>query len=119
MNTVRDLIDKYYGSVLIGERALESTIREFLRLDGTRLLDAGCGDDAPFTRRFCNEAPVVGMDLSRALPKDLQMVCGDLSRLPFSDEAFSIVFSRSVFEHLLEPEKVMDDIHRALKPGGF
>ena len=119
MSKVHDLIDRYYGSQLIGERALESHIREFLRLAGNRMLDAGCGGDALFTRKFSSEAHVVGIDLCQGLPKDLPMVQGDLSRLPFGDKAFSIVYSRSVFEHLTEPDKVMDEIHRALKPGGF
>lgn len=117
--SVNDLIEKYYGSVLIGERALEASIREVLRLASNRMLDAGCGDGAPFTRKFSSEATVVGIDLIRDLPADLPMTCGDLSRLPFTDESFSIVFSRSVFEHLIEPDKVMNEIHRTLRPGGF
>jgi SAM-dependent methyltransferase len=119
MSRTSDLIDRYYGSVLIGERALETTIREFLPPAATRMLDAGCGDDAPFTRKFSRETSIVGIDLCQGLPRDLSVVCGDLSRLPFVDEAFSIVFSRSVFEHLVQPEKVMDEIHRSLKPGGI
>jgi SAM-dependent methyltransferase len=119
MSKVDDLIDKYYGRLLIGEHALESNIREVLRPAGNRMLDAGCGDDAPFTRKFSAEATVVGIDLCRGLPADLRTVCGDLSQLPFRAGAFSIVFSRSVFEHLIEPDQVMSEIHRALRPGGF
>jgi SAM-dependent methyltransferase len=118
MSPVDDLIDKYYCSVPIGERALESTIREFMAQHRIFALDAGCGEDAPFTRRLSGEAFIVGMDLCPALPKDLPMVCGDLSRLPFTDQVFSMVFSRSVFEHLTEPDQVMDEIRRTLKPGG-
>jgi SAM-dependent methyltransferase len=119
MSNVRDLIDRYYDSVLFGESALEANIREFLRIAGNRMLDAGCGEDAPFTRKFAGEAKIVGIDLCRGLPKDLSTVCGDLSQLPFVDGSFSIVFSRSVFEHLVDPDRVMHEIHRALRPGGF
>jgi ubiquinone/menaquinone biosynthesis C-methylase UbiE len=117
MNPVRDLIDKYYRSLPIGERALEDTIREFMPVGGC-MLDAGCGEDAPFARKFSSEAVVVGLDLCQDLPQGMPMVRANLSRLPFTDNAFSMVYSRSVFEHLLEPDKVMDEIHRALKPGG-
>jgi SAM-dependent methyltransferase len=119
MTAVRDLIDKYYGSVPIGERALESTIREFMPLASRCILDAGCGTDASLTRKFSGEALVVGLDLCPELPKDLPMVRGSLSQLPFTANVFSMVYSRSVFEHLIEPDKVMDEIHRALKPGGL
>jgi SAM-dependent methyltransferase len=105
--------------VLFGESALEASIRDFLRIAGNRMLDAGCGEDAPFTRKFSGEAKVVGIDLCRGLPKDLSTVCGDLSQLPFVDSSFSIIFSRSVFEHLIEPDRVMHEIYRALRPGGF
>lgn len=119
MSAVDDLIDKYYAEVPIGERALEATIRELLPASRVRALDAGCGVDAPFTRKLSAAASIVGIDLCRDLPSDLPTVCGDLGRLPFSDQAFSIVFSRSVFEHLTEPDQVMNEIHRTLKPGGF
>jgi SAM-dependent methyltransferase len=118
MSSVDDLIDRYYSSVPIGERALEAAIREFLPPNRVCALDAGCGEGAPFTRKLSSEAFIVGMDLCRALPKDLPMVCGDLGRLPFSDQVFSLIFSRSVFEHLTEPDQVMEEIRRTLKPGG-
>jgi SAM-dependent methyltransferase len=114
-----DLIDKYYGSVAIGEGALEATIREFMPPGSVRLLDAGCGVDAPFTRKFNGEAFVTGIDLCQGLPRGLPMVRGDLGHLPFRDQVFSMVFSRSVFEHLAEPDLVMEEINRTLKPGGF
>lgn len=119
MTVVRDLIEKYYASVPIGERALESTIHEFMPGSRSLLLDAGCGDNAPFARKFSGKAFVVGLDLCHELPKELPMVRGDLSQLPFTDGVFSLVYSRSVFEHLIDPDKVMDEIHRALKPGGL
>src|SRR5271166_1429589 len=119
MTLVDDLIQKHYNSVMFGEAALEAAIREFLPRTRCRVLDAGCGEDAPFTRRFSSEAAVIGIDLCRNLPRDLQTVCGDLARLPFRDNTFSLVFSRSVFEHLTDPDQVMEEVRRTLKPGGF
>lgn len=118
MAAVRDLIDRYYGSILFGERALETTVREFMPAD-CRILDAGCGSDALFSRKFSRDALMIGIDLCDELPKDLHVVQGDLSRLPFSENVFSMVCSRSVFEHLTDPDAVMAEIHRTLKPGGF
>jgi|SRR5271157_2441214 len=118
MSAVDDLIDKYYASVSMGERALEATIRENLPSTRSRILDAGCGEDAPFTRKLRADAWVAGIDLCRQLPRDLPVVCGDLAHLPFSDNSFSIVFSRSVFEHLADPDRVMEEICRILRPGG-
>src|SRR6185369_10071020 len=38
--------------------------------------------------------------------------------LPFRDAEFDAVFSHALFEHLVEPLKGLEEIHRVLKPGG-
>lgn len=116
--SVNDLIEKYYGQVVIGQRALDARIRRAITDGHTRVLDAGCGWDAPLTRKYGDQAWVVGMDISRNLVKDLKTLCGDLSALPFRDGSFTLIFSKSVFEHLTEPEKVLKEFHRVLQPGG-
>jgi SAM-dependent methyltransferase len=116
---VDDLIKRYYNDITIGRGALEQAIHRALQEGKTRALDAGCGWDAPLTRKFSEEAWVVGLDLSRQLPRDLLTICGDLAALPFRDQAFSLVFSSSVFEHLSFPDNVIAEFHRILQPGGL
>lgn len=118
MARVEDLIHGFYRDVSIGQRSLEAAISEALTQGHTAALDAGCGIDAPLTRKFGKQIPTVGIDLCRGLPNDLRVVTGDLSRLPFRDGAFSLVFSRSVFEHLTKPEVVLEEFHRVLRPNG-
>lgn len=118
MGNVQDLIERFYSDVPIGEGSLVAAIREALAQGQTAALDAGCGIDAPLTRRFGGQVRTVGIDLCQGLPRDLAVVTGDLSKLPFHNESFSLIFSRSVFEHLPEPADVMDEFHRVLQPGG-
>lgn len=118
MARVDDLIDHFYGDVLFGQAALETEIRRALERGQTVALDAGCGINAPLTRKYGGQIRVVGIDLCQGLPCDLQVVNGDLSKLPFRDGSFSLIFSRSVFEHLSQPYEVMDEFHRVLKPKG-
>ena len=42
----------------------------------------------------------------------------DLQRLTFPDEAFDVVVTQDVFEHILEPDLAMAEIARVLRPGG-
>lgn len=118
MARVDDLIDHFYGDVLFGQSALETEIRGALERGQTSALDAGCGINAPLTRKFGDQVKMVGIDLCRGLPQDLAAVTGDLSKLPFRDGSFSMIFSRSVFEHLQQPYEVMDEFHRVLQPKG-
>lgn len=42
----------------------------------------------------------------------------DAAKMRFPDDHFDVVFSRAVFEHLADPESVISEIRRVLKPGG-
>lgn len=118
MARVDDLIRQYYCDVPIGQRSLEEAIRESLAQGHTMALDAGCGSEAPLTRKFGDQIRTIGIDLCRGLPRDLRVVTGDLAKLPFRDGTFSLIFSRSVFEHLTHPGQVLQEFHRVLKPKG-
>jgi SAM-dependent methyltransferase len=118
MAGVDDLIHRFYFHVPIGQRSLEAAIREALAEGHTAALDAGCGTDAPLTRKFSELIPTVGIDLCQVLPEDLRVVTGDLANMPFRDGSFSLIFSRSVFEHLTDPDQVLREFHRVLRPNG-
>ncbi len=44
--------------------------------------------------------------------------CEDLEQQTFEDEAFDLVVTSDVMEHIYEPEKAFKEIYRTLKPGG-
>lgn len=46
-------------------------------------------------------------------------IVGDGMALPFRDEAFSLVLSQAVIEHVERPERYVDEAWRVLKPGGL
>lgn len=43
----------------------------------------------------------------------------DLKREPLPDRAFDLIAAMDVFEHLVDPVEAINDLHRALKPGGY
>jgi len=69
---------------------------------------------------------VVGLDLSLdnlracrdASDDGLQLVAGDGQRLPFRDETFDAVTTRSVLMYLEDRLEGIRELHRVLKPGG-
>jgi SAM-dependent methyltransferase len=90
---------------------------------GQRLLDVGFGR-GDFLRAFARcVLHVSGVDRS---PSALQG-CSDLDvhacnaasdPLPFRDGAFDVVFHKSLLEHLDDPEPLMEETLRVLRPGG-
>ena len=102
---------------------------EFLDLDNaTSVLEVGSGLGiltSEVARRF-PEATVTGVEISesqisqarqKSLP-NLSFVHGDANGLPFGDETFDVVYCRWVLEHLSEPDRVLSEVLRVLKPGG-
>lgn len=89
---------------------------------GARLLDLGCGR-GEFLHGFAQEGfDAVGFDRSRpGAPRFSEpVVVGDYERggLPFADGEFSVLFNKSVFEHVRDISPLLNECHRVLAPGG-
>jgi SAM-dependent methyltransferase len=75
------------------------------------VLDIGAGKP-PYRKLFPNR---VSVDINEKLNPD---VVGDIYDLPFDDSSQDTVLCIEVFEHLKEPQKAADELHRILKKGG-
>jgi SAM-dependent methyltransferase len=87
-----------------------------------QVLDAGCGDGSIFTYDFRERVDLlVGLDLRQDLAANSQVRCatrGSVECLPFRNNAFDLIFSRFVLEHIREPENAFVELSRVLQPGG-
>ena len=93
-------------------------------LRGKRVLDVGCGT-GPFSLAAGQRgADVVSLDigvqlLHRARAKGVtRVVAGDAATLPFPTDEFDIVLSSECLEHTPDPERVVAEMLRVLRPGG-
>ena len=43
----------------------------------------------------------------------------DITKLPFENDLFDVVFSNHVLEHIPDDTKAMQELYRVMKPGGF
>jgi len=68
---------------------------------------------------------VVGVDISRRMLKiaqkklpNVKFIKANAYSLPFEDNTFDLVLSVTMLEFIHEPEKVLSEVYRVLKPGG-
>ena len=85
------------------------------------LLDVGCGDK-PFARWFDGHVTrYLGADLvsSPYLGGGRPEVFARAERLPFRDGSVDTVLGLSMLDHFPEPEPLLREVHRVLRPGGI
>lgn len=117
----------------------EATIRFYLRHTDTTsmfgnkdVLDIGCGA-AGKTIYYASHGVnrIVGLEILekyKSQAEDLarkkgyadvfQFRQGDAAAMPFENNSFDTIIMNDAMEHVDEPEKVLQECHRVLKPGG-
>jgi len=94
--------------------------------ENARVLDVGCGAGA-FLQHVCGNSSLAGVDYAKEairairerLPGDFKVA--DAAALPFDNAAFDAVLSFGVFiyfDSLDYARRVLNEMHRVLKPGG-
>ncbi len=115
------LRDQFYKSDLHPNRIFERQVDALIKPGETVLLDAGCGRTAPVLRKFLGKARrLIGVELVdfTDVPTGIEAYNTDLAHLPLPDASVDLIISRSVFEHLTDPEPVYHELSRVLRPGG-
>ncbi len=119
MNYLNVMYDKKIKPVTDYPAQLCTYLCERFNLKGN-LLDAGCGrGDFAHAFRWVN-LRVEGLD-GEVISENNLVVCKtdfDTDSFPYPDNHFDTVFSKSVIEHLENPEHYLKECLRVLKPGG-
>jgi SAM-dependent methyltransferase len=91
---------------------------------GMKMLEPGCGR-GEFLNNFKDLGlDVVGVDISPEAVEyennlDVRLCDVENFPLPFEDNTFDIIYSKSFIEHLYYPEKYLEEAYRVLKPNGI
>ena len=93
-----------------------------------RALDLGCGtgEMMKMLLQSDDQRELYGIDLSEKmlsvaeskLSGKVRLVLGDSEHLPFADNFFDVVYCNDSFHHYPDPENVIREVQRVLKPGG-
>ena len=111
-------LDRYY----IREAIFSALSKSLINLKG-ELLDIGCGK-MPYKEYILantNVTGYTGLDIESALQYDKQVkpdYTWDGVTMPFEDASFDCAFGTEVLEHCPQPEIILKEVYRTLKPGG-
>lgn len=98
------------------------------RVGGLRVLDAACGTGYGSALLARAAASVTGVDIDvatigfaakRWASPTTSFVVGDVGNLPFADRTFDAIVSFETIEHVPDPDRVLDEFSRVLKPAGL
>lgn len=94
-------------------------------LTGRKILEIGVGGEGGLIHQLFKENEAHGLDVSDSAISNcsrfgLSVTKANLDTdvIPFEDDYFDIVFAFEVFEHFCNPQHALEEIRRALKPGG-
>lgn len=92
----------------------------------SKILDVGCGRCEILDAFKQLGLDISGVDASERIrvfaPKDiskLEILDFSKENIPFDDDEFDVIFTKSVIEHIHDPTLLMKEILRILKPGGI
>src|SRR5215213_8673314 len=108
----------FSNTFLFIRRGLYRNIRELAPGLQGRLLDFGCGRK-PFQNLF-NVAEYVGVDVEQTGHEHSNSkvdVFYNGTALPFENASFDALFCSEVLEHVFNPDEILPEINRVLKPG--
>jgi SAM-dependent methyltransferase len=106
-----------------GQERRLALVHRWVRLEGARILDVGCGVGM-YTGQFLRYTPhVTGVELD--LPAAVQarsrapsIALAPAEALPFADGGFDVVFSHEVIEHVVDDRLAAAEMVRVCTPAG-
>lgn len=122
---------EFYAKRYYAGLALEPRFAKILKIAGRmkaeRLLDIGCGDGS-FTVLLKEKLQATEVHGPEIAPKavlaadkkgiNAYLIDIDKRDLPYDDNYFDFIYCGEIIEHLFNPDHLLMEVYRVLKPGG-
>lgn len=113
-----------YGMPKNREKRIMQLIEENVK--NKSILDVGCSEGYFGSKLKKKGAKVIGVDISKSAIKIAKQVLNEVrlvdlndGKLPFQDRTFDIIVASEVIEHLIQPQKILNELARVVKKEGM
>lgn len=118
-----------YERLANAQQAMGESLWPRLPAEADAVLDLGCGPGQWSVRLATRYGPacrVVGLDLAPGMlhvarqrhATAAHWVCADAAALPLGEASLDLAFSNLALQWCPDPERVLGELHRVLRPGG-
>ena len=116
--------DELAPPVFVNERLEEITAEFSPYRQNNRLLDIGCGAGNLLRAARKNGWDAQGLDVSAGAVKHVRSLGfevfeGELKDAAFPSQRFDVVTAAELLEHLFDPQPLLNEVARILRPGGL
>lgn len=113
--------DIFHNPYYIIRSGLYKSVKKYAPLLQGHLMDFGCGTK-PYESLFVNVTKYIGVDFEGGGNdyKNTRVdVYYDGKSLPFENDHFDSILSTEVLEHVFNPDDILSELNRVLKPNGM
>jgi ubiquinone/menaquinone biosynthesis C-methylase UbiE len=115
------------GEVYANDDRIIENLTNILDVAGKRILEVGAGTGRDSETLAALGAEAWTLDYSEEslrlmegnLAQPVRIVCGDAFSVPLASESFDVVFHQGLLEHFTNPQDILAENYRVLKPGGY
>lgn len=122
-----EFYDKGYYAGLAAEPRFRKVLQIAAKLGGKDFLDIGCGDGSYtlLLKEALKAEEAIGIEISPEAvgilkEKGIKAYQLDIDEkdFPFEIDSFDTVYCGEIIEHLFNPDHLLEEVHRILKPNG-
>jgi ubiquinone/menaquinone biosynthesis C-methylase UbiE len=122
-----DYFEERTGATEHDERRVHEYILSKIKTKPTSVLDVGAGSAWVAKHFSMHQVNVVSLDISKSNVEKAKInvpdkkhspIVADSFKLPFLNNSFQIVVASEIIEHVVDPNKFVEELFRVIKPSG-
>ena len=99
------------------KKFIEYIIKNYFNKPGS-ILDIGCGNGKHLDIFNMYGFYTYGIDIRKQKQEYIKTCNIETDKIPFDNNRFDYIFSKSLFEHILRADNAIEECYRVLKPNG-